>query len=52
MNWRRGLLRLRMVFAVIWIGISGWYEYINKPWNLNWGLHQTSIVEFDGRDQT
>jgi hypothetical protein len=37
MNWQRGLLRLWVVFAVLWIGISGWYEYVNKPRNQNWG---------------
>jgi len=23
---------------VAWLGSIGWYEYANKPWNLNWGL--------------
>jgi len=41
MNWRRGLFRLWVVFAFLWIGVSGWYQYINKPWNQNWGPFQT-----------
>jgi hypothetical protein len=36
MNWRRGLFRLWVVFAFLWIGVTGWYEYVNKPWNENW----------------
>ena len=36
-NWRRGFFRAWLVLAVAWLGLVGWYEYANKPWNQSWG---------------
>jgi hypothetical protein len=36
-NFGRGFFRAWLVLSVVWIGLIGWLEYTNKPWNLNWG---------------
>jgi hypothetical protein len=41
-NWQRGFLRLWIALAVVWIGLSGWYQYVNKPWNQDWGPFNTN----------
>jgi hypothetical protein len=35
-NWSRGLFRAWLVLALGWVSFIGWYEYANKPWNLDW----------------
>jgi hypothetical protein len=35
-NLKRGLLRGWAVIAVVWIGLAGWREYTEKPWNWDW----------------
>jgi hypothetical protein len=37
-NWRRGFFRAWVVVALAWVGVMGWREYTNKPWNLEWGV--------------
>jgi hypothetical protein len=44
-NWTRGFLRVWIVLALAWIGVVGWREYANKPWNLDWG---TASIRLEG----
>jgi hypothetical protein len=46
-NWSRGLYRAWLVLALGWVGFIGWYEYANKPWNLDWGSSALIRTEND-----
>ncbi|SHJ97582.1 hypothetical protein SAMN05444159_2062 [Bradyrhizobium lablabi] len=35
-NWSRGFFRAWLALSLAWVGSIGWYEYVNKPWNVNW----------------
>src|SRR5262245_30268056 len=37
LNWSRGFFRAWVAVALAWVVLLGWYEYANKPWNLDWG---------------
>jgi hypothetical protein len=34
-NFGRGFFRAWLALSVVWVGIIGWLEYTNKPWNLS-----------------
>jgi hypothetical protein len=36
-NFKRGLFRIWLALSLAWIGLTGWKEYYNKPWNMDWG---------------
>jgi hypothetical protein len=36
-NFKRGLFRIWLALSLVWIGLTGWKEYYNKPWNMDWG---------------
>jgi hypothetical protein len=36
-NFKRGLFRTWLVLSLAWIGLTGWKEYYDKPWNMDWG---------------